>query len=347
MKKTGFFLLSLLLSSGSANVQSIPPDSTGERYSFTSTDQLRDKNYTQKIEDFYESGVTGSFPGKKNVPIYYKYFRQPGEEAGAILISSGRTEAALKYKEVIYDLFNNGYSVYIHDHRGQGLSARMVGDPEMGYVDNFQYYIDDMKYFYDNYLLPGKHKKIYLLAHSLGGAIGMSYLEQYPGDFDAAAFSSPMLGLSAYICPLAHILKTKVPKYAPGQTGYHNDSTSFAGNDVTGSETRFLRSINAYAKVPKARLGGATVQWLCESCDHMKLISKNLKKIETPFILFRADNETVVNPKTNEKFVKRAQNYNKDCQLIPVSDAQHELLMEKDEQRNMVMEDALEFFEKY
>jgi alpha-beta hydrolase superfamily lysophospholipase len=30
----------------------------------------------------------------------------------------------------------------------------------------------------------------------MGGAIGMTYLEQNPNDFNAAAFSSPMLGLT-------------------------------------------------------------------------------------------------------------------------------------------------------
>ncbi len=74
------------------------------------------------------------------------------------MISSGRTEAAIKYKELILDLYKNGYSVYIHDHRGQGQSGRMTEDPQMGYIENFQYYIDDMKYFHDAYVKPKDHE---------------------------------------------------------------------------------------------------------------------------------------------------------------------------------------------
>ncbi|MCK5637964.1 MAG: alpha/beta fold hydrolase, partial [Flavobacteriaceae bacterium] len=176
----GFFVL---LISCKANFE--PLQKENNKYSVSTIEQLQDENYKQKIESFYKSGKEGSFTGKAGISIYYKIFKQTGIEKAAILISSGRTEAAIKYKELIFDLYNNGYSIYIHDHRGQGLSGRMTEDPEMGFIDDFQFYIDDMKYFYDNYLVKNKTKKIFLLTHSMGGAIGMTYLEQYPNDINA------------------------------------------------------------------------------------------------------------------------------------------------------------------
>ncbi|MFZ5941296.1 MAG: alpha/beta fold hydrolase [Bacteroidota bacterium] len=322
-------------------------ESSANKSGLTTTAQLLDRDYASAIETFYAGGEEGTFPGAADVKIYYRIFRQPGAEKGAVLISSGRTEAAIKYRELIYDLYNNGYSVYIHDHRGQGLSGRMTEDREMGYVDDFQNYVSDMKYFYDHYLVPGKHEHRYLLAHSLGGAIGMTYLEQFPDDFNAAAFSSPMLGLSPYICPLAHLLAGKTPKYAPGQSGYHNDSTAFAGNDVTGSDIRYYRNIEANIRFPEARLGGASLQWLTESCEAMKAIRRNAEDLKTPFILFAADNETVVYPKAYVKFTSKAARAGKEYQIFLVPDAQHELLMEKDAQRTDVLEKVLEFYSEH
>ncbi len=313
-------------------------------FMLTTTPQLQNEDYVQKIEQFYDNGTEGSFRGRAGIAIYYKIFRQVGEEKGAIMISSGRTEAALKYKEVIFDLFRNGYSVYIHDHRGQGLSGRMTDDPGMGYIDTFQFYVDDMKLFYEKFVMPGRHEKICLLAHSTGGAIGMSYLEQYPDDFDAAAFSSPMLGLKPPICFLARILKGKKPKYGPGQSGYSDDSTSFEGNSVTGSEIRYHRAIAAYSLVPRARLGGASTLWVHRSCLHMKKIFQEMDRLETPFLLFSADHETVVDPRSHHKFVQKALEMGKNCQLIEVENAQHELLMEKDPQRSLVLEKILDFY---
>ncbi|MGK0377593.1 MAG: lysophospholipase [Patiriisocius sp.] len=137
---------------------------------------MKNEKYIEEIESFYERGKEGHFLGKDSVQIYCNIFKQADTEKPAILISSGRTEAVIKYKELIFDLYNNGYSVYINNHRGQGLSGRITEELDMGYVDIFQFYIDDMKCFYDNMLKESNHKKKYLLAHTLGGAIGMNCL---------------------------------------------------------------------------------------------------------------------------------------------------------------------------
>jgi len=314
------------------------------RYLLTSEEQLTNPVYQEKILQFYESGQEVDFSGAAQVNIYGKYFRRPAEEKGAVVLSTGRTEGAVKYAELIFDLYNNGYSVYIHDHRGQGFSGRMAADPEMGHVDNFQYYIDDLKAFHDRYVAAGNHSHVFLLAHSMGGTIGMSYIEQHPGDFDAAVFSSPMLGLSAYICPLAKLLSGKTIKYAPGQTGYTNDSTDFQGNSVTGSVARYHFKIGVYENHPKAKVGGPSVQWLEQSCKQMKRVFREVENIEIPCLVFSADNETVVNPKAFGKFVSKATKKGVNIQLIPVESAKHELLMEKDLQRNLVLEQTIEFF---
>ncbi len=323
-----------------------PALSQESRYDLTTEKELQDLSYIQKIEDFYSAGFEGTLPGKSDVPIYFKKFKYPEVEKGAIIISTGRTEAALKYKELIYDLCKNGYSVYIHDHRGQGLSGRMAEDQEMGYVDDYQYYIDDMKTFYDELVKPDDHLNVYLLAHSMGGTIGLSYLEQFPDDFKAAAFSSPMLGFSSYICPLARILSGKTPKFAPGQTGYTDDSTMFVGNDVTGSEIRYYIKIDAYNQEPETKVGGASVQWLHQSCKMIKNINRNIKKLETPLLILTGQNESVVEPKSTEKFIQKVNKAGKNCKTIMIDDGHHELLMEKDPQRMEVITRVMEFFEE-
>ena len=305
-----------------------------------------DREYSQKIEDFYNQGKKGTFFGRDSVKIYFKYFKQKNNDK-AILISSGRTEAALKYKELIYDLYQNGYSVLIHDHRGQGLSGRMTEDTDMGYVKDFQYYIDDMKKFYDKYFRPNKFKKKYLLAHSMGGAIGMTYLEQFPNDFDAAAFSSPMLGLKAGSCGLVKILEGDEPEYVMGSGKYNDDYSSFKGNTLTGSEIRFDRMVDAFKQNPKAKLGGATYQWVHESCKQFKIIFKNIDKIQTPFILFSAENEQIVNPQAHQNFIEEAKKLGKNCEAYKVENAQHELFIEKDTQRIETVTTFLNYFEEY
>ncbi len=316
-------------------------------FALTTVSQLEEASYSREIETFYEGGIEGTFEGEAGVPIYYKMFRQQGT-APAIMISSGRTEAAIKYKELIFDLFNNGYSVYIHDHRGQGLSGRMTEDRDMGYIDSFRFYVNDMKSFYEGFVRPAGHPRVYLMAHSMGGAIGMTYLEQHPEDFDAAVFSSPMLGLDPPICTLAGLLNRKNPRYAPGKSGYDPEAEAlFEGNTLTGSEIRFRRAYEAYSRVPEARLGGPSIQWVHRSCKQFGMLFDHIDQLETPFILFSAENEQIVDPKAHNKFISRAQELGKQCELHPIGDAQHELFIEKDPQRTEVLNASLQFFERY
>lgn len=120
------------------------------------------------------------------------------ETRGGIVISSGRTEGLVLYQELIYDLVRNGYSVYIHDHRGQGFSGRLdQNDIQLGHIDDFDNYVKDLKLFVDNTIPKPEvrgNKPLFLLAHSMGGAVASLYLENTDNKdkFQAAALVTPM-----------------------------------------------------------------------------------------------------------------------------------------------------------
>lgn len=338
------YIAALLFLSCNEHTQAIQKEDN--IYNLSTEKQLIDKNYIEQIEAFYKTGKAGYFEGKAKISIFYKTFRHPQKESPAILISSGRTEAVIKYKELIFDLYNNGYSVYIHDHRGQGLSGRMTEDPDMGFIDTFQFYIDDMKYFYDNIISIENHSKKFLLAHSMGGAIGMTYLEQYPHDFNVAAFSSPMLGFNWPTCEATELLTGEKPEYALGQSKYNDDKLEFKNNILTGSEIRYNRMNAAFAKKPKAKLGGATYQWVHKSCLQFNTINEHIKDIETPFIIFSAGNESIVDAKAHQNFIDNAKILGKICDTYVVENAQHELLIESDEQRIETLNAILKYYNR-
>ena len=345
MKTIKLLFITLVLVSCSASLKTI--NDTDNKYKLTTEKDLQIIEYSNKIDAFYDTGKEGIFNGKENVKIYYKIFKQKYNEKAAIVISSGRTEAAIKYKELIYDLYNNGYSIYIHDHRGQGLSGRMLKNHDMGYVKEFQFYIDDLKTFYDNYVKINKHNNIFLMAHSMGGAIGMSYLEQYPNDFKAAAFSSPMLGLPPPTCTAVKVLESKEPKYVMGGTNYQDDSVKFEDNTLTHSQIRYKRILKAFNETTDARLGSATYQWVVKSCKQFKYIFDNADKIQTPLLLFSAADEKIVDPNSHKEFIKKLEKLKKDANGFIVPKAMHELYIERDKARINVLTKILDFFESF
>jgi lysophospholipase len=152
----------------------------------------------------------------KEVLIHYRMYILP-KEVGAVIIVPGFTEGLTLYQEVIFDLLNRGYSVFIHDHRGQGFSSRIMEPEETemhlrtppeeqridvaktyGYIDNFDFLVKDLAEFVK---IVGRErercaseKPLHILAHSMGGAVTMLYLcdTRYDDTIKSAALITPM-----------------------------------------------------------------------------------------------------------------------------------------------------------
>ena len=96
--------------------------------------------------------------------------------------------------ETMYDLALCGHNVYGVDHRGQGLSERLLENPHIGHVACFDDYVQDLLKSIKQ-LLPDDHLPVFALAHSMGGAIALQAAFQMPTCFTAVALVAPMLGI--------------------------------------------------------------------------------------------------------------------------------------------------------
>jgi len=320
------------------------------KYDITSEDDLVDAIYLSEINDFFNSGIDGYFEGEKGINIYFKYFLQESieTEKGAIVISNGRTEAVIKYKELIFDLFRNGYSVYIYDHRGQGFSDRLYKpDTEMGHIDSFDYYVDDLKNFYNLIVEPNNHESIFLLAHSMGGTIATLYIEKYTNDFKALALTSPMFSLGFINCAVINIIKPNEVDYAPGKGNYNFSLESYEENTVTNSKIRFNILLDLFENNPNAKIGGPSYQWVLESCNSFEKIFDDIKNIKTPLILLQGGEEEIVDPDAHNKFIEELNQLGSDGKGYFLPNSKHEILIETDDNRIKAISKILEFFDSH
>lgn len=127
---------------------------------------------------------------------YSRFGCDPGPR-GAIVLLPGRTEGAYEYYETALDFIARGYGpVYAVDHRGQGLSPRLLDDPSKGHIVRFQDYVDDTEAFVADVLADlgtlgvGPDPVLHLTSNSMGGAIAIGYLQKAG---DAAPFASAAL----------------------------------------------------------------------------------------------------------------------------------------------------------
>jgi lysophospholipase len=313
------------------------------------------ERFKREVEPYWEQqGRSGRFTGVGGVEIAYMTFIQP-DEKGAVVISSGRTESYVKYKELIHDLGRLGYSVYIHDHRGQGFSQRLLPDPYKGHVEQFDDYVQDLDRFVRTVVLTRPHKTLFLLAHSMGGAIATRYIEQYPQVFAAAALSSPMHAPNAKILISAEssclwfestdlVCKDCYAGFVPKPY----NPQPFEGNEYTHSSERYTIFRDAYRKDPQVQLGGPTRAWAAQACAETAILASDARRIRIPVLVLQAGADTAVTPEGQNEFcASLLKSTGHACYQngpIRFEGARHELFIEADEYRIPALNTILDFF---
>lgn len=298
---------------------------------------------------------TGQFKANDGLMLPYAKLVKASHQK-AIIVVNGRTETYLKYRELALDLFNNGYNVYLYDHRGQGLAPRLVPNPEMGYVAKFDDYVQDLEQFVQQVVLSDAPAPLYLVGHSMGGTIAALWLSQTQVRLQAAALSSPMIGI--YLKPLPRWLVDSLLSvlhtgckwrgqsacYAPGQGDYQ--AQPFKDNVLTHSEERYRLMIELYQEEPKVRLGGASIHWLQLALEAGEQAIQQAGRITTPLLVLQASQDRVVDNAAQARF----------CQALPscyggqpkvIKKANHELFIERDNQRRQALETIFSFFEQH
>ncbi len=326
------------------------------KYQLTLESELPEK-YASHIGPFWRQfSRPGEFIGVDGIQICYTRICRP-EHTRAIVISPGRIESYLKYQELSYDLAQQGFDIYIIDHRGQGLSGRLTDNPQQGHVVQFSDYVTDFAYWVDQELQLDRYHHTYLIGHSMGCAIAALYLMDHHERFERAAFCSPMfdINLGPFSAKMAlsitnaairsNAMIRRAPQYAPGQGGYL--PVPFTENDLTQSSVRYHYFRQIYQANPQVQLGGVTHQWLNQAILATNYIIQNADKITTPLLVLQANDDHVVNPEGQNQFCANLLKAGRPCydeEPIIIGHAKHELLLERDKYRVPSINWILDFF---
>lgn len=102
-----------------------------------------------------------------------------------VVIVHGYAEHRGRYRPVVEQLKEAGFECHLFDLRGHGESAG-----QRGHVSRFTDYLDDLQAVFAT--VPQGLPR-FLLGHSLGGLITLSYAHARPGDLAGLVVSSPFL----------------------------------------------------------------------------------------------------------------------------------------------------------
>lgn len=303
------------------------------------------EQYREKVLPFYQTGIQGVFYGSENKKIKYLKFRSEKKDT-AIIILPGKSESYIKYAELIYDLKRPGVSFYLMDHRGMGFSERLLAhNRDKVFVENFDYYVRDLKRFIDKVIVSEKYKNLFLIGHSMAGTIAVLYLEKFPRDLNGAILCSPMIKINTGFLPekAVHLItgffiSTGMGKHYCISQGKRK-FREFKDNPLTSSKNRWdLWEKKILPENPEIISGGATNRWLNESINACQKALDNSFRIRTPVLILKAEKDTVVKPESMDVLCEKT-----DCEKISFDNARHEILMERDSIRNIALDGIQKF----
>ena len=268
---------------------------------------------------------------------------------GTVLLFPGRTEYAEKYVHTAAALSMGGYATFAIDWRGQGLADRLIDDPLVGHVDRFSDYQRDvaaMVQAADALELP---KPYFLIAHSMGGAIGLRALMQgLP--VAASVFTGPMWGIemnpatrpAAWAITWASRVIGAANGYAPGtRPEAYVLSEPFKDNTLTTDADMFTFMQDQLMAQPELCLGGPSLNWVHEALRETLDLSRQPSP-DLPCLTFLGTNERIVDPRRIKSRMARWPR----GELVMVTGAEHEVLMEKPRTRADAIDRITKFFDQ-
>ncbi|MDU8913788.1 alpha/beta hydrolase [Aestuariicoccus sp. MJ-SS9] len=201
---------------------------------------------------------------------------------GTVLLFPGRTEYIEKYGRTAADLAQRGYHTLTIDWRGQGLADRLLDDKLAGHVHHFDDYQKDVAAMLDAARDLDLPRPFHLLAHSMGGCIGLrAVLSGLPAA--SATFSAPMWGIamSGPLRPAAWALSWSGAAlgfghvYTPGtRPSSYVNSEPFAGNLLTRDEEMWNYMRAQTEAQPELQLGGPSLRWLHQALSECRALAQ-------------------------------------------------------------------------
>lgn len=266
---------------------------------------------------------------------------------GTVLLFPGRTEYIEKYGDSARHLAARGFATLAVDWRGQGLADRLVDDARIGHVLKFTDYQKDVAAMLRAARELDLPRPFYLLAHSMGGCIGLrAVMEGMP--VQAVAFTGPMWGinLGRFLKPMALALCYGGPVMGrglslPPQTRpeAYVEWQPFEGNNLTNDPQMYQMMQDQLAAVPALSLGGPSLHWMREALSETRHLAGRPSP-DLPCVTYLGTDETIVDvPRIHDRMAKWPRG-----RLELIEGARHEVLMEGPELRARVFDDICGLF---
>lgn len=265
-----------------------------------------------------------TFQGRKYLKIYRQRWLPEKKKPpkAVVVLVHGLGEHSGRYAHVARALVDAGCAVYALDHRGHGRS-----EGPRAFVDRFAHAVDDIDQVVEFARREQRGKPLFLLGHSMGGALSLSYTLKHPEKLRGLILSGPAVALDG-APPLMKPLSKFLSTFAPG-LGMFAVDPSVLSRDASVVADYAADPLNAHRKVPARTLG--------EIVKFVELLPALLPAIQMPLLVMHGGQDKLVRAAGSEMVIKQVGSPDKT--LIVYDGLYHEIFNELPEDRARVLGD--------
>lgn len=244
---------------------------------------------------------------EKGQQIYARYWNEDNKSTetfkGLIFIVHGYCEHCLGYTELAEFLIQQGYYVFSHDHVGHGQS-----EGDRAHVMIFDDYIQDVLRHIDQIKSKYPNKPVFLIGHSMGGAISVLAAMARPKFFAGVVLIGPLIMPDPKAAtPFKVFMGKMVAKILPQMHIAKLDPKTISRNE---------EFVEMYTKDPLVYHNGVKCGWGVAMLGALKKIEEGMSDIEWPFFILHGSEDALCALEGSKHMYERAKSTNKKLKIF-------------------------------
>lgn len=271
-------------------------------------------------------GIFSTFDG---LNLFERSWRTEAASRGAVVLVHGFGEHSGRYLHVADELVRSGYSVYMFDLRGHGRS-----EGPRAFVRFFDEYISDLEIFIKRVQVLEEGKPVFLIGHSMGGAIGALFARAHQDNIKGLILSAPLVKVPGNMPQVFVSVLCFLSRVLPGVRVVEKVDSTFVSRDKEVVE-RYDSDPLVYHK----RISARTAH---EIENAIKRIRDSAGAISIPVFLLHGTADKIADIKGTEEFYQSVSS--RDKELKKYEGLYHEIMNEPE--KDKVLSDIVSWMDQ-
>ncbi|HEX8075149.1 MAG TPA: alpha/beta hydrolase [Thermoleophilaceae bacterium] len=258
----------------------------------------------------------GRLDGAGGLRIHWQAWLPEGDPAAVVALAHGASEHGGRYAWTGEGLTAAGHALYAIDHRGHGRS-----EGSRAVIDRMDNALADLHQLIG--LARSRHpgKLLFLLGHSMGGAVALTYALRHQEELDGLLLSGPVAVLEA-ASPFTRAASFVLSAVAPRLGVYEIDSTAVS---------RDPEVVRAYDADPLNYHGKLPARTVAEISAAVGRFPEQVPRLTLPLLVMHGTADRLVPPEGSEMVHDRAGSSDKT--IVRYEGLFHEILNEPERDR--------------